>query len=85
MLPITCIQRPFVLRILYLQRVPWVPKVLHYITLLFRINFPDYAIFLHYRIGFKLFPPSCNLLRYKAYHVVSGLHYNYCQNILSVM
>ena len=39
--------------------------------------FPDYVIcFLHFRIGFELFPQLCNLLHcYKAYHVGIGLHY----------
>ena len=53
-------------------------KLLHYIALLFRINFPDYVImfYLHCRIGFELFPWLCLFLHYcKAYHVDIGLHY----------
>ena len=52
-------------------------KLLHYITLLFRINFPDCVIFfLHYRIGFELFPRSCNFwCCFEVYHVDIGLHY----------
>ena len=55
-------------------QIPWGPKLLHYITLLFRIHLPEHVIILHYRIGFELFPQLCSLLRWcKAYHVGSGL------------
>ena len=58
--------------------LPLGPKSLHYITLLFRINFPDYVIIFCtlQKIGFELFPLLCNLLRcYRAYHGGIGLHY----------
>ena len=59
------------------SHLPLGPKLLHYITLLFRINFPRLCNnSLHCRIGFELFPRLCNLLCcYKAYHVGIGLHY----------
>ena len=51
------------------------PKLLHYITLLFRINFPNYVIIV-YRIGFELFPWLYNFLCcFKAHCVDIGLHY----------
>ena len=55
-------------------------KLLHYITLLFRINFPKYVVHF-FRIGFELFPRLCNLLRcYEAYHVGIGLLHNCHEN-----
>ena len=54
--------------------LPLGPKLLHYITLLFWIDFPDSAIKL-YRIGFEWFLRLCNFLRCcQAYYVDIRLH-----------
>ena len=50
--------------------LPLGPKLWHYMTLLFRINFSDYAISLHDRVYFELVPQLCKFLRCcKAYLV----------------
>ena len=57
--------------------LPLGPKLLHYITLLFRIHFPDYVIIFYItELVLKLFPRLYNFCCcFKVYHVDIGLHY----------
>ena len=52
------------------------PKLLHYITLVFRINFPDYLIFFTLQYWFRIIFQLSNVFCCcKAYHVGIRLHY----------
>ena len=68
-----------------LQCIPLGPKLLHQITLLLKIDFPDY-VYKFYRLGFALVHRLCNFLRCCiAHHVDIGLRYIIVSEFLSLL